>query len=134
MSAPADWQVVEAGPIVFRVPPELVEPGGPSVDSAAGTLESEVITVTYDVGRFGPDLDQLAMEHQVLTTERRRVAGHTGTEMTFRPAGEPFELARLLQLALGGGQTATVRVSCRAADECRIADTVFDSIALVPTR
>lgn len=130
MSVPSDWQEVRAGPITFWVPPQLRAATGQPADSAAGALVGEQVTISYDVGRFGPDLDEVAAEHEVLSSRRRQVAGGTGTEVTFRPVGEPFERARLLQLPLTHGVTATVRVSCRVADDCAVADLVFDSITL----
>ncbi len=128
MSVPASWQEVRAGPVTFWVPPQLEAAAAQPADSVAGELVGDQVTITYDVGQFGPGLADLAAEHQVLRTRDRQVAGRTGTEVTFQPVGEPFERARLLQLPVTGGVTATVRVSCRVADDCAVADLVFDSI------
>lgn len=128
MNVPSDWRQVRAGTLTFWVPPELAAAPGQGADSAAGALVGDRVTITYDVGRFGPDLEDLAAEHEVLSTRDRQVAGRTGTEVTFRPVGEPFELARIVQLPLREDVTATVRVSCRVVADCAVADLVFDSI------
>lgn len=132
MSLPDDWGLVRVDDVIFSVPPGLRPISGRAVDSTAGGFESDDLRITYDVGRFGPDLDALQRDHGDVTYLPRLIAGRRGIEASFVPTDEPFEFARIAQVVVSGDTTATIRVSCRSQAACGVADQVFNSLSIHP--
>lgn len=125
---PEGWQVV--GPtadVAFAVPPDARPGDGRPIDSAVGVLDGDGYRVTYDVGRFGEDLDGY-VDAEGYRSSRVEVAGRSGREVAFVPTDEPFGWARVLQVDLGGGRSLTLRVSCADEPGCGFADDVFASV------
>ena len=120
------WTEIEPG-IGFSIPPDARRGAGVPVDSTAGFFDGAGYRITFDLGRFGERLEDLADERD-FRSRSRVVAGRSGAEVAFQPSDEPFEWARVVQVDVGSGRTLTVRVSCESRPRCSLADQVFDSI------
>lgn len=127
---PVGWRVVDLGPVTFAVPPDVVAGSGVEVDSTVGLFDGDGYRITFDLGRFGEDLEGNRFEQQYVQQERV-VAGQRTIEVGFVPSDEPYPWARVTQIRVPGDRTLTVRVSCPSAEDCAVADQIFDSISLV---
>lgn len=125
---PERWTRVELEPgVSFSVPPDARKAEGTPVDSNAGLFDGDGYRITYDLGRFGERLDQLADEER-FESMARRLGGRAVREVAFAPGDEPFAWARIVQVDAGGRRTLTIRVSCDTLERCALADALFDSI------
>ena len=128
MSITPGWRRIELEPgIGFSIPADAGRVAGVPVDSAAGAFRGDGYAITYDLGRFGEDLDSLASERSFRSASRE-VGGRSAREIGFEPSDEPYAWARVVQVGLGRGRTLTLRVSCDSAERCSLADEVFASV------
>ena len=130
LTTPEGWQRFEIDPgIEFVVPPNAQRAGGTTIDSVVGVFDGDGYRITYDLGRFGENLQSL-MGEESYRSQRHDIDGRSTVEVAFRPPDEPFAWARIAQVDAGSGRTLTVRVSCQSVERCTLAEDMFDSIVL----
>jgi len=130
LTTPGGWERFEIEPgVEFAVPPDAQRAGGTAVDSVVGVFDGDGYRITYDLGRFGENLQSLLGEESY-RSQPRDIGGRSAVKIAFRPSDEPFAWARIAQVDAGSGQTLTVRVSCQSVERCTLAEDLFDSIVL----
>ena len=128
-SGPAGWQQIQLDDLVsLSVPPDAVTQRVQPIDSIFGMLRGEGYEIVYDYGRGGDDLEVYA-EEEGFHRKSREVGAKRGTEISFRPAGGPWTLVRLVQVQ-HGRKVLTVRMACADEETCRSADVLFNSVRL----
>lgn len=127
--APQGWQQVTLrSGIEMALPPDAVPGGGAVVDSSAGFFGGPDYVITYDIGRYGENVEGLAGEQGF---EQRTVqsGGFSWAVASFVPSDEEAAWATVAQAELAPGQTITIRVSCTRHEGCSdLADDVLASV------
>jgi hypothetical protein len=59
-AVPKDWRHVDAGSFSFMAPPSLQKQGGQAIDSQAGQLSNDTLTLHYDYGLYSDPLSARA--------------------------------------------------------------------------
>jgi hypothetical protein len=130
VSVPEVWQEIQLEPgVEFAVPPEAVRAGEVSVDSSAGYFDGPGYRITFDLGRFGEQLDDYEREKDFVQVATR-LGGRPAVEVAFVPGDEEFGWARIAQVDMEDDRTLTLRVSCESREQCAFAQLVFDSVRI----
>jgi hypothetical protein len=123
---PESWQVVDIGDVAtIEVPASARDRNVQPIDSIVGILDGDGYEVLYEYGIYGrPGVAMGAGQ----VSRDRTIDGRAGMETSYRTAGDPWKMVRILQLQ-DGRNVLSVQVSCLDETTCALADRIFDSVS-----
>lgn len=126
---PLGWVQIDAGTFQFHVPPDVKATPVEGIDSFVGAYRGDVIAVGFDYGMYSDPLDYQSLPGYRLRHER--IDGKRANIVSYySPSTEnSFDHAIAIHFpTVSGDHQLTVHATCRTANDCKTALTLFRTI------